>query len=215
MELKEIKCQNCGAKLEVGLEDHEVTCKYCNTKFTIDDEYSKSYKTAKGILDAQTKQAEEYIKNHPEETKLKKIIIGISIVILLCIIMFSIYQVIDVMKFDKKAETIINTQLETTTINTDIDKKIFNASLETVAGSTSYFFLSDAIDDIITSNKKNVNHQITITYDETTAITEDEIVTLKSQIKNSVSSNVADELYVSYTYDDEGYITNMKVLNQA
>lgn len=38
MELKELKCKNCGAKIELEEGKTEVTCKYCNTTFKVDDE---------------------------------------------------------------------------------------------------------------------------------------------------------------------------------
>ena len=38
MKLVELKCKNCGAILKVEPESDEITCKYCQTKFKIDDE---------------------------------------------------------------------------------------------------------------------------------------------------------------------------------
>ena len=38
MELKELKCKNCGANIELEEGKTEVKCKYCNTTFKVDDE---------------------------------------------------------------------------------------------------------------------------------------------------------------------------------
>ena len=37
MKFVELKCKNCGAKLEVEEGATQVTCKFCGTTFSIDD----------------------------------------------------------------------------------------------------------------------------------------------------------------------------------
>ena len=59
MELKELKCKNCGAKVEVDENATQATCKYCNTTFAIEDEYSAGYKYTKGVLKAKDEQYEK------------------------------------------------------------------------------------------------------------------------------------------------------------
>ena len=41
MNLIKLKCENCGAQLEVNKELDEIHCNYCGTKIWIDDESSK------------------------------------------------------------------------------------------------------------------------------------------------------------------------------
>ena len=38
MKLVELKCKNCGATLKVNPEENEITCRYCQTSFKLDDE---------------------------------------------------------------------------------------------------------------------------------------------------------------------------------
>ena len=59
MELKELRCKNCGAKIEVNEGTRMVTCKYCNTTFSTDDDYSAGYEYTKGVLKAQEEQLEK------------------------------------------------------------------------------------------------------------------------------------------------------------
>ena len=40
MKFVELKCKNCGAKLEVEEGTTQVTCKFCDTTFSIDDAYT-------------------------------------------------------------------------------------------------------------------------------------------------------------------------------
>ena len=44
MKFVELKCKNCGAKLEVEEGTTQVTCKFCDTTFSIDDAYTQGYK---------------------------------------------------------------------------------------------------------------------------------------------------------------------------
>ena len=69
MELKELKCKNCGAKLEVEEGATEVTCKFCGTTFSIDDAYTQGYKYTKGVLKAQSEQMEENLNTAQEFLK--------------------------------------------------------------------------------------------------------------------------------------------------
>ena len=64
MELKELKCKNCGAKIELEEGKTEVKCKYCNTTFKVDDEYSKAYNYTKGVLKAQNEQMHERLNEY-------------------------------------------------------------------------------------------------------------------------------------------------------
>lgn len=63
MELKELKCKNCGAKIEINEKDTLATCKYCNTSFSInecDNHNSESKKTS--ISEKQEKQMKTILK---------------------------------------------------------------------------------------------------------------------------------------------------------
>ena len=59
MKLKELKCPNCGAKLDfkhTTKENGQITCPYCQTSFVLEDEYTAGYQYTKGALKAQEEQ---------------------------------------------------------------------------------------------------------------------------------------------------------------
>ena len=63
MKLIKVKCENCGADLEVNKELNECVCNYCGAKTIIDDE-TKKVEITKNI---------NYKKMYTDEAKLKKI----------------------------------------------------------------------------------------------------------------------------------------------
>ena len=63
MRLKELKCKNCGATLEVEENAQQVKCKFCNTTFAVEDAYTDGYKYEKGRLKAQNEQLEKHMEN--------------------------------------------------------------------------------------------------------------------------------------------------------
>ena len=69
MKLIELKCENCGADLEVNSELKEVNCKYCHTKFKVDngikydDLEQAGYEFEKGKLRAQQEHRDEQLKS--------------------------------------------------------------------------------------------------------------------------------------------------------
>jgi len=79
MKLIEMKCKNCGAELEVEDNQEEVTCKYCNTTFKIDDGklrvdtdnmHEAGYQYEKGRIKAR-KEEEEEKENKIRQKELK------------------------------------------------------------------------------------------------------------------------------------------------
>ena len=73
MKLVELRCKNCGALLKENAEESEITCKYCQSKFKLDDEVQhvkyddmeqSGYEFEKGRLRAQ----QEYNSNTTNNT---------------------------------------------------------------------------------------------------------------------------------------------------
>jgi len=62
MELRELKCKNCGASLEVEADKKEVYCKFCNTKFAVESAENTAYEEEKGRIRAQREEMENNIK---------------------------------------------------------------------------------------------------------------------------------------------------------
>ena len=81
----------------------------------------------------------------------------------------------------------------------------FNRSLEPAQGTNSKFALSSYLDKVVTSNKKNKNHVITVVYRETTTTNEDDIVEIKHILDNTKKYEV------SLDYDEDGYISKITI----
>ena len=103
MELRELKCKNCGANLEVEADKKEVYCKFCNTKFAVESAENTAYEEEKGRIRAQREEMENNIKAVSEmQAELQKqqwkrtplfmkiLIFGIfAVAIIICIYVFA------------------------------------------------------------------------------------------------------------------------------
>lgn len=86
-----------------------------------------------------------------------------------------------------------------------INKKSFNATLEIYSGTEYGSRVGNLLDKVVTSNKTNKDHIITVTYKETTTTSEDEIVNIKHLLDKFT------EYEVSLDYDANGYINKVTV----
>lgn len=189
----ELKCKNCGAKLEVEEGATKVTCKFCNTSFSIDDAYTEGYKYTKGVLKAHDEQmekdlerAKDFMKNNPV-AKTSKIMGIVFAVIFVLVFGFIVYNIVADFNDDS------------------FDIKSFNSSYEVDAGKRSGFFLTGTLDDIVTNNKKNKKHIITVVYKDITTTDEKQI----KKIRDSL--NTHDYYDVSLDYDEKGYVNKFSI----
>ena len=205
MELKEIKCKNCGAKLKVEDRERQVTCEFCGAKFSIEDDYNKAYDRAKGLFDAQRDSFKELTKL-PGIRHTRMFIIVFSIVIFGIVIALSISSV---MSFNKTSRRINSNESSTNEAYSKQAKLIeiqsFNGPIELVNGKNVELLISKTLDDIITSNKKNKNHQIKVAYKNLSTNEEEGIVQIRDSLKENSYYNV------SLDYDDEGYINRFTI----
>ena len=178
MELNELKCKNCGAKIELEEGKTEVTCKYCNTTFKVDDEYSKAYNYTKGILKAHNEQMQEFYNSR--EGKLSKIIINIIIIIVFLIFFLVIGLMIsNIYNYSPIRSNVIETK------NESIDADMFNIQFSGMNGQKSTFFINDYLDKIVTNNKKQQEHIITVKYQDKETSNPDEIIAIKKSLDES------------------------------
>lgn len=198
MKFVELKCKNCGAKLEVEEGTTQVTCKFCDTTFSIDDAYTQGYKYTKGVLKAQDEQyekdlerAKDFMKNNPvaKSSRIMSIIFAIIFFLVFCFIGYNIYN-------DFYADRSTDNRFEISS---------FNTPYENDAGRRSGFFLINTLDDIVTNNKKNKEHIITVVYKDVTTTEETEI----KKIRDSLSSNR--DYDVSLDYDSKGYVNKFTI----
>ena len=76
------------------------------------------------------------------------------------------------------------------TIKRTIDKKSFNSKFEINSGTKNGYWVKKLIDDVITCNKKEIEHKITVIHNELTTQDEDELRNLKSKFENFTSYEV-------------------------
>lgn len=194
MELKELKCKNCGAKIELEEGKTEVTCKYCNTTFKVDDEYSKAYNYTKGILKAHNDQMQEFYNSR--EGKLSKRIINIIFIIVFLIFFLIIGLTIS---------NIYNYSNVIETENESIDVDMFNITFSGMNGQKSTFFINDYLDKIVTNNKKQQKHIITVKYQDKETSNPDEIIAIKKSLDESK------QYELSTDYDQAGFINKLTI----
>ena len=197
MELMELKCKNCGAKIELEEGKTEVTCKYCNTTFKVDDEYSKAYNYTKGILKAHNEQMQEFYNSR--EGKLSKIIINIIIIIVFLIFFLVIGLMIsNIYNYSPIRSNVIETK------NESIDVDMFNIQFSGINGQKSTFFINDYLDEIVTNNKKQ-EHIITVKYQDKETSNPDEIIAIKKSLDESK------QYELSTDYDQAGFINKLTI----
>ena len=88
-------------------------------------------------------------------------------------------------------------------IDEEHNKTIFNMELESMQGTKGKYMLSNYLDKIVTSNKTNSAHLITVTYNETTTTEENGIVGIKQSLVDGKNYDV------SVDYDADGYINGV------
>lgn len=89
--------------------------------------------------------------------------------------------------------------------SSSINKTSFNATLEMYSGTEYGSSVGNLLDKVVTSNKTNKDHIITVIYKETTTTSEDEIVNIKHSLDKFT------EYEVSLDYDANGYINKVTV----
>lgn len=86
-----------------------------------------------------------------------------------------------------------------------VEIKAFNAPFELYSGSQSGFFLENLIDKVVTNNKTEADHIITVVYNETMTAVPDEITNLKQNFEDSK------EYEVLLDYDTDGFVNKITI----
>lgn len=125
------------------------------------------------------------------------IIFAIIFFLVFCFIGYNIYN-----DFYAERSTDFNNNHST---DNRFEVSSFNTPYENDAGRRSGFFLISTLDDIVTNNKKNKEHVITVVYKDITTTEETEI----KKIRDSLSSNR--DYDVSLDYDSKGYVNKFTI----
>ncbi len=172
--IKKFKCNSCGASLKIDKNKDFIKCEYCGSVYDMPKENKIN-----DLLNNSSKLNDVVDKNHKV---IALLIFGITIIIILVVSIFTF--------------KIINS---TNNSFNDFDVNSFNSKYEMYPKITSKFFLTNILDDVVTNNKKNTKHLITIEYQDIKTDNPSLIVSLKK--------NLEDKTYeLNFDYDKDGYI---------
>lgn len=221
MELKELKCKNCGANLEVEANAREVTCKFCHTKFAVESAENVGYEFEKGRMKARReelnnnlKEAQERIKANGAELgkaaqnmfdgidgneieKTAKIVGKVFIVIFAVIFIFVGVCIFLIAMNIRKASSGVGVGFD------KFEAEHTTNVLEMYSGTENVFSVKTALDEIVTNNKKN-DHKITVVYNGTKTVNPDSIVKIKQSLDK-------DKYEISYDYNKDKLINKMTI----
>ena len=197
MKLVELKCNNCGAQLKVEEGTSQVKCEFCGSTFSVDDAYNEGYKYTKGVLKARSEQMEEDFNKAQDLMdsfigKPSRVFSIIFVIIFILIFAFIGYHMYVGFSDSRNSRD-----------SFEIDS--FNTPYETDAGKRSGFFIVRTLDDIVTNNKTNKSHIITVVYNDITTTEEKEI----KEIRNKLSDRK--DYDVSLDYDSNGYVNKYTI----
>ena len=197
MKLVELKCNNCGAQLKVEEGTSQVKCEFCGSTFSVDDAYNEGYKYTKGVLKAHSEQMEEDFNKAQDLMdsfigKPSRVFFIAFVAIFILIFGFIGYRIYTTFTDNER-------EVESFEVNS------FNTPYETDAGKRSGFFIVGTLDDIVTNNKTNKSHIITVVYNDITTTEEKEI----KEIRNKLSDRK--DYDVSLDYDSNGYVNKYTI----
>ena len=210
MKLKELKCKNCGATLEVEENATQVKCNFCHTSFAVEDAYNEGYKYEKGRLKAQNEQFEENIetaRNFLKNSPVPKIFAaqylitaGIGIVIFIIVIVTFISIFVSAANHNESKIEKDNVINDVETILDDYEIANFNNDFEIYQGTEYGSSVGRLIDKVITNNKKNDDNHVTVEFKETSTKDPTELKDLKKQFDEWTKYEV------SFEYNEQGLI---------
>ena len=88
------------------------------------------------------------------------------------------------------------------------DVASFNYDLELFTGTNSGMFVSNLLDNVITKNKKDKTHTITVIYGEVNTTNTDEIRQLKTNFEDSKNYEV------SLDYGSDGFVNKVTIFDK-
>ena len=184
MKLVEMKCKNCGQMLKVEEGATTITCEYCHTTYSIDDEaqhvkydnmYESGYEFEKGRMQAQGEQfenAEKVVKGMFGAHVLMTIFGIIFFIVFVSVFMFIVYNIHQMSS-------------NHSSFSLNMERESFNRTFEMYTGTKNKFFVDIILDKVVENNRKDSFHTITVVYNDTSTSNPDEIAALKHSIKDT------------------------------
>ena len=195
MEVKKIACPCCGANIDFSKADKkEVKCEYCHAMVYLDDkgQVSSPEEDIEKLKKIADNAANEL--NNSVSTKGFKIVFGLittcAVVFISAILILGITSINSHSKYSK------------------YDIASFNNDLELFTGTNSGMFVSNLLDNVITKNKKDKNHTITVIYGEVNTTNTDEIRQLKTNFEDFKNYEI------SLDYDSDGFVNKVTIFDR-
>ena len=215
MELKELKCKNCGANLKVEPNAKDVTCNFCHTTFSVETMENTGYEFEKGRIKAQKEEWDNKVKatkdafdnaaanfNSEDFSKTAKsmgiIFTIVAVVIFVVAAVFMVMIFSNFNKVEKKANSGMSFE-ERSKMNS------FNNDFKMYEGSEPLAFVKNALELAVIANQKG-EHKVTVVYKDIKTTDPDEIIDLKNSLTNS-------KYGISYDYDKVGYINKLTLMD--
>lgn len=181
--MNKIKCSACGGNLKINENQNYVTCPYCGTTYQINEDLNVNVNIGDINVKLDENAKDLLLNTNHKYTKNVSRFILIPFLIIFLIIVFSIFSMIK-------------------NNSNNFDIKRFNSKFEILNGTQNIFFVENLLDDVVTNNKTNKKHMITVIYQGNKLIDSDEIVDIKHSLKNN-------EYEISFDYDKKGYINKV------
>ena len=167
--MKKLTCETCGGKMELDESKEFATCPYCNTKYKLNEDkniYIKFDEDTKKIFNDGVKSAK----------KVSLLVFIPHIIITIVVFAFIIFVGFNIFKAIKSQ------------INDDswssVEKSSFNSKYEMYSGTTNKFHINYLLDNVVTNNKKDKDHLVTVIYKDNSTTDPDEIVNIKHSLED-------------------------------
>ena len=199
--MKKLKCTSCGGDMSVDEKNEYAVCKYCNTKYKLNEDINVNINVDEDLKNAISSGISSVGKSA------KFIFIPIIIFAVIGMIIFLTTFISNRKHIDDFSDTVKENMDEN--IEENVNEMIssaeigsYNNAIEMYSGTESKFFVDSLLDKIVTSNKKNADRLITVVYGEYSTSDPYEIVNLKHSLEDG-------DYEVSLDYDKDGFINRV------
>lgn len=199
MELKELKCKNCGANLKVDKSATEITCDFCHTSYSIETAEDTGYQFEKGRIRAQNEEADRQFKMFKDfSNSTMSSFVGFTILKIIVVVIF--LTIIGVIGFTIYKQFSIK--------DSQMDISRFNSYYEMYSGSVPASSVKIILEKVVTNNKTNGDHIITVKYADISTSNSEEITSLKTSLQDTNKFSLYD-YEISLNYDTSGYVSEI------
>lgn len=189
--MKKLKCETCGANLQIDEKKEFGYCEYCQTKYKLNDEVKVNVKIDKPEL---------VMPELPRSFIIMRAFVFVFIAIVAFIIFYQSFSM-----FSSIKENHIEYTNPTETRNHK--REYYNSVLELYAGSQTEFFTNAILEEVITNNKTS-EYKTEVIYGDIKTTNPDEITVIKKKIEKGTYE-------VSLDYDKDSYVKSVTITKDA